>query len=144
MMNDYVRDHMTKDLVTLGPESTLAEVREIMLTKHIHHIPIVGGDNGRKLVGMVTSWDLVKLGRSASEYAEIKVKEIMTERIAALDPDQHLGAVADILMRHLFHAVPIVNDDHDLVGIITSTDIIKYSHAKEYPDDLGKFVQENM
>ncbi|MFM7155187.1 MAG: CBS domain-containing protein, partial [Bacteroidota bacterium] len=84
MMNDYVRDYMTKDLVTLGPESTLAEVREIMLSKHIHHIPVVGGDNGSKLIGMVTSWDLVKLGKSATEYAEIRVKEIMTEKIAAL------------------------------------------------------------
>ncbi len=141
MMNELVQSHMTKDVVTLNPDSTLGEVREILLGKHIHHIPIV---EGKKLVGMVTSWDLFKLGKSAEEYHSMKVSEIMTRRIATLDPDQHLGAVAEVLTRHLFHAVPIVNDDHELLGIVTSTDIIRYEHSKEYPENLEKFIEENM
>ncbi len=141
MMNELVQSHMTKDVVTLNPDSTLGEVREILLSKHIHHIPIV---EGKKLVGMITSWDLFKLGKSAEEYHSMKVSEVMTRRIATLDPDQHLGAVAEVLTRHLFHAVPIVNDDHELLGIVTSTDIIRYEHSKEYPENLEKFIEENM
>lgn len=141
MMNELVQTHMTKDVVTLTPDNTLADVRDIMLSKHIHHIPIL---EGKKLVGMVTSWDLFKLGKSADEYATMKVSEVMTRRVATLDPDQHLGAVAEVLTRHLFHAVPIVNDDHELLGIVTSTDIIRYEHTKEYPENLEKFVGENM
>jgi CBS domain-containing protein len=141
MMNELVQSHMTKDVVTLNPDSTLGEVREILLGKHIHHIPIV---EGKKLVGMITSWDLFKLGKSAEEYHSMKVSEVMTRRIATLDPDQHLGAVAEVLTRHLFHAVPIVNDDHELLGIVTSTDIIRYEHTKEYPENLEKFIEENM
>lgn len=140
-MNELVQTHMTKDVVTLTPDNTLADVRDIMLSKHIHHIPIL---EGKKLVGMVTSWDLFKLGKSADEYATMKVSEVMTRRVATLDPDQHLGAVAEVLTRHLFHAVPIVNDDHELLGIVTSTDIIRYEHTKEYPENLEKFVGENM
>lgn len=141
MMNELVQTHMTKDVVTLTPDNTLADVRDIMLSKHIHHIPIL---EGKKLVGMVTSWDLFKLGKSADEYAAMKVSEVMTRRVATLDPDQHLGAVAEVLTRHLFHAVPIVNDEHELLGIVTSTDIIRYEHTKEYPENLEKFVGENM
>ncbi len=141
MMNELVQSHMTKDVVTLNPDNTLGEVREILLSKHIHHIPIV---EGKKLVGMVTSWDIFKLGKSVEEYQNMKVSEIMTRRVATLDPDQHLGAVADVLTRHLFHAVPIVNDDHELLGIVTSTDIIRYEHTKEYPENLEKFIEENM
>ena len=141
MMNELVHSHMTKDVITLTPDNTLADVRDIMLNKHIHHIPIV---EGKKLVGMVTSWDLFKLGKSAEEYAGMKVSEVMTRRVATLDPDQHLGAVAEVLTRHLFHAVPIVNDEHELLGIVTSTDIIRYEHTKEYPENLEKFVGENM
>ena len=107
MMNELVVSHMTKDVVTLNPDSTLGEAREILLTKHIHHIPIV---EGKKLVGMVTSWDIFKLGKSVEEYQSMKVSEIMTKKVATLDPDQHLGAVAEVLTRHLFHAIPIVND----------------------------------
>lgn len=141
MMNESVKSHMTTDVVTLGPDNTLGEVRAILLEKHIHHIPIV---EGRKLVGMITSWDIFKLGKSAEEYSSIKIKEVMTTRVATLDPDQHLGAVAEVLTRHLFHAVPIVNDDHELLGIVTSTDIVRYEHTKEYPENLEKFVGENM
>ena len=132
---------MTKDVITLNPDSTLGEARDIMLQKHIHHIPIL---DGKRLVGMVTSWDMFKLGKSAEEYGKMKVSEVMTKRVATLDPGQHLGAVADVLTRHLFHAVPIVNDDHELLGIVTSTDIIRYEHTKEYPENLEKFVEDNM
>lgn len=141
MMNELVQTHMTKDVVTLNPDSTLGEARDILIGRHIHHIPIL---EGKKLVGMVTSWDIFKLGKSADEYKTMKVSEVMTRKVATLDPDQHLGAVADVLTRHLFHAVPIVNDDHELLGIVTSTDIIRYEHTKEYPENLEKFVAENM
>ena len=141
MMNETVQSHMTKDVITLNPDNTLGEARDIMLSKHIHHIPIL---EGKKLVGMVTSWDMFKLGKSAEEYSTMKLSEVMTKKVATLDPDQHLGAVADVLTRHLFHAVPIVNDDHELLGIVTSTDIIRYEHTKEYPENLEKFVGENM
>ncbi|MBK6997543.1 MAG: CBS domain-containing protein [Lewinellaceae bacterium] len=141
MMNELVASHMTKDVITLNPDSTLGEARDIMLQKHIHHIPIL---DGKRLVGMVTSWDMFKLGKSAEEYGKMKVSEVMTKRVATLDPGQHLGAVADVLTRHLFHAVPIVNDDHELLGIVTSTDIIRYEHTKEYPENLEKFVEDNM
>jgi CBS domain-containing protein len=141
MMNELVQTHMTTELITLGPENTLGEVRDILINKHIHHIPIV---EGRKLVGMVTSWDLFKLGKSADDYKGMKVKDVMTTKVATLDPDQHLGAVAEVLTKHLFHAVPIVNDHNELLGIVTSTDIIRYGHTKEYPENLEKFVVENM
>lgn len=141
MMNESVKSHMTTDVVTLNPDSTLGEAREILLGKHIHHIPIV---EGKKLVGMLTSWDIFKLGKSVEEYKSMAVSEIMTRKVATLDPDQHLGAVAEVLSRHLFHAIPIVNDDHELLGIVTSTDIVRYEHTKEYPENLEKFISENM
>jgi len=141
MMNELVHTHMTKDVITLGPDNTLGEAREIMLKKRIHHLPIL---DGKTLVGMVTSWDFFKLGKSAEEYQSMPLKEIMTTKIATLDPDQHLGAVAEVLMEHLFHAVPIVNDKRELMGIVTSTDILRYGHRKEYPANLDKFIPENM
>lgn len=140
-MNELVHTHMTKDVITLGPDNTLGEAREIMLKKRIHHLPIL---DGKTLVGMVTSWDFFKLGKSAEEYQSMPLKEIMTTKIATLDPDQHLGAVAEVLMEHLFHAVPIVNDKRELLGIVTSTDILRYGHRKEYPANLDKFIPENM
>ncbi len=141
MMNELVPVIMTTDVITLGPDNTLGEARSILLNTRIHHLPIV---EGRKLVGMVTSWDIFKLGKSVAEYENMKIREIMTVRVATLDADQHIGAVAETLLEHLFHAVPIVNDHRELLGIVTATDILRYEYSKEYPANLEKFVVENM
>ena len=141
MMNEYVRAVMTTDVITLTPDQTLGDARKIMLAKHIHHLPVV---DGKKLVGLISSWDIFKQGLSAESYENTPVVDLMIRKIATLEPDQHLGAVAEVLQEHLFHAVPIVNENHELLGIVTSTDIIRYAFKKEYPDNLDKFVPENM
>ncbi len=141
MMNEAISTIMSTQLITLTPEDTLGKAREILLSKRVHHLPVV---EGKKLVGMVTSWDMFKLGLSAAEYQNTKVYEVMTRKLATLEPDQHIGAAAEVLMEHLFHAVPIVNEAGDLVGIVTSYDILRYSYQKEYPENLEKFISENM
>ncbi len=142
MMNESLQTLMTTEVVTLSPENTLGDAREILLKKRIHHIPVV--DAGNKLLGMVTAWDIFKLGKSAEEYAAIKVSDVMTRKLATLEPDSHLGAAAEVLMTHLFHAIPIVDDDHQLKGIFTTYDLLKYAFGKEYPENLDKFIPENM
>ncbi|MBK8966983.1 MAG: CBS domain-containing protein [Saprospiraceae bacterium] len=141
MMNEALHTIMTANVVTLKPNNTLGDAREIFMTKRIHHLPIV---EDKKLVGLVTSWDIFKLGLSAVAYQDMRVSEVMTTHLATLEPDQHIGAAAEVLMEHLFHAVPIVNDKHELVGIVTTYDILNYEYKKEYPDKLDKFIPENM
>lgn len=141
MMNETVRSIMTTNVITLRPDSTLGEARNILLGKRIHHLPIV---EGKKLVGLITSWDIFKLGKSYEQYENTPVSEIMTRKVATLDPDQHLGAAAEVLNEHLFHAIPIVDDERELLGIVTSTDLIRYGFKKEYPENLEKFIVENM
>ncbi|MEZ4919890.1 MAG: CBS domain-containing protein [Saprospiraceae bacterium] len=142
MMNELVSSIMTKNVITLHPDTTLGEAREIMLTKRIHHLPVL--EEGRKLVGIVTTWDFFKLGLSVNEYKDMKVKEVMTGNIAKLDQSQHIGAVAEVLLEHLFHAVPITDDENNLEGIVTSSDVLRYQYHKEYPENLDRFVKENM
>ena len=142
MLNAPISTAMTSNLITLSPQDSLGQVRDLMLKHHIHHVPIV---EGRKLVGIVSSWDLFKLGKSAEEYSAMRADEVMVRKIATLAPNDHLGAAAEVLREHLFHAIPIVEDTtRDLVGIITSTDILRLEFAREYPEDLSPFVAENM
>ena len=141
MMNEPLHTIMTANVVTLKPNNTLGDAREIFMTKRIHHIPII---EDKKLVGLITSWDIFKLGLSAVAYQDRRVSEVMTTHLATLEPEQHIGAAAEVLMEHLFHAVPIVNDKHELVGIVTTYDVLNYEYKKEYPDKLDKFIQENM
>jgi len=141
MMNESIQTIMSQNLVTLNPGNTLADARALLMEKHIHHVPIV---DGRKLVGIISSWDIFKLGKSTEELAGIIIQDVMKTKLATLEPDQHIGAAAEVLMEHLFHAVPVVNEDKELLGIVTTTDILRYEYRKEYPENLDKFVQDNM
>ena len=141
MMNEQLHTIMTADVITLSADDTLGQAREIFMTKRIHHIPII---NEKKLVGLITSWDIFKLGLSSVAYQDMRVSEVMTTHLATLEPDQHIGAAAEVLMEHLFHAIPIVNDKFELVGIITTYDVLQYEYKKEYPAKLDKFIPDNM
>jgi acetoin utilization protein AcuB len=131
MMNEPISSIMTTKVVTVRPDDTLEAVKDILFFKKVHHIPVV---EGHRLAGIITSYDLVKLGRCQEEYRQIKVKEVMTEKVATLEPEEKIGAAAQIFLENLFHGIPIVNEDQDLVGIVTSLDVLRYNFHKAYPE----------
>ncbi len=137
MMNERLRSIMTRDVVIVSSTDTLDKVKTLLFEKHFHHIPVV--DDG-KLVGIVTSWDLIKLNLKFEEYGGLKVTDVMTRKVASLGPNELIGAAAMIFLKHLFHGLPIVEDDGTLVGIVTTHDILKYTFQREYPHDI--FVEE--
>ena len=130
MMNEPLSKIMTTHVYTLNPDDTLARAKDIFMQHRIHHLPVV---EGKKLVGMLSTTDLYKLGKSFAEYEEIFVKDVMTQKVGTLNPQEQIGAAAEVFLENLFHAVPIVNDDRELLGIVTTFDIIKHQFNKEYP-----------
>lgn len=129
MMNETVAQIMATNLITVAPDDNLEHVRELLLNHHIQHIPVV---EGKRLVGMISSYDLVKIGADLKDYSNTKVVDVMTTRLAKIEPTDKIGTAAEIFMEHLFHAVPVVNDG-ELVGLVTTFDILKYEYNKEYP-----------
>lgn len=132
MMNESLSSIMTRSVITVSPNDSITKVKEILFEKHIHHIPVI---DGPKLVGIVTSFDLVKLNMKFEEYDRVKVKDIMTVKVVTLEPHEKIGAACQIFLRHLFHGLPIVNAEGHLVGIVTTHDIMRYCFDKEYPGD---------
>lgn len=130
MMNEPISTIMTSNLITIGQDDTLETVSEIFRQRRIHHLPVV--DNGQ-LIGLVTTFDLFKLGKAREQYSEVLVKDIMTKRLATLEPDAKVGTACEIFLENLFHALPVAQDGK-LLGIVTSFDVLKYMHKKEYPD----------
>lgn len=128
-MNEPVSTIMTRELITLKPEDTLATANELLRSKRIHHLPVVENE---KIVGLITTYDLYKYAFNHDDISTIKAKEIMTTKLATLEPGDKVGTAAEIFLAHLFHAIPIVEDDHKLVGIVTTHDLLKYCFKKEY------------
>lgn len=131
MMNEPVSTIMTRKLITLNPEDTLETVREIFSSHRIHHLPVVTEDG--IILGLVTTYDLFKLGMSKESYDSLLVTDIMTKKLATLEPSAKVGTACEVFLENLFHALPIV-DKGKLVGIVTTFDVLKYTHTKEYPN----------
>lgn len=130
-MNETVSSIMTTQLVTVNADDKLSKVRDILTKKRIHHVPVV---EGSKLIGIVTTGDLMWLNKSFDEYDSINVSDVMTRKIATLDPDDKIGSAAEVLLENLFHCIPIV-EDGKLVGLVTAHDVLKYEYSKEYPNE---------
>ncbi len=134
MMNEAVKSIMTTKLITVKPSDTLSHVRQIFMTNSIHHLPVT--DSSGRLVGIITTYDMWKNEIAPAEYSTIMVMDIMTIRIAKISPTDKIGTAAEIFLDNRFHALPIVDEDNFLLGIVTSHDVLKYEYLKEYPKPI--------
>ena len=133
MMNEAVHSIMSTELITVSPSHNLVQVRKIFMSKKIHHLPVV---KGKKLVGMLTTYDLWKNEISPADYQTTLVSEVMTNQVATLGSNDKIGTAAEIFLGQRFHALPIVNEEDELLGIITTFDVLLYEFGKEYPEPI--------
>lgn len=129
-MNKPVSSIMSKDLITLSSSDALGTAKNIFLTKGIRHIPIV--DENQQLLGVVSIFDLIKHEFNQSNFESTTIREIMTLGVAKLLPNDRIGTAAEIFGRGLFHAIPVVNENNELQGIITPKDVLSFLYKKEY------------
>lgn len=129
MMNEPLSSIMTRNVITVSPDEKLSAARDIFMKNRVHHLPVV---IGTKLMGILTTYDLFKFVQKNGDYDTTVIKDVMTTHIATLEPEDKVGSAAELFLENLFHAVPIVKDG-ELMGIVTSFDVIKYEFHKEYP-----------
>lgn len=137
-MNEKVKLIMTKDPITVGPKDTIEKAAKILKKYKIEHLPVI--DKEHKLIGIISFYDLWELNKVHKDYDKILVKDVMTKRVAKLNPSDKIGSVAEIFLENLFEAIPIVDDDNVLIGIVTMVDVIWYEYKKEYPRHYGDFI----
>jgi len=126
-----VQDMMTRSVITLVEDDTLAEARSSMNRSHIRHLPVVR-DN--RLVGLVTQRDLLQAsyslfaeGDSRQEqrlFASIPVRELMHEAVT-VSPSTPAREAAALMLERKFGCLPVVNEGGVLLGIITEADFIQ-------------------
>ncbi len=135
-MNEEVSTIMTKKLVTLSPDDTVMDAKLIFKDSFFHHIPICR--NGI-LEGVVSTFDILKLNKSPETYDQILIEEIMTRKLAVLNPTDKIGAASIVLLQNHFNSIPVVDDNRKLVGLLTTFDLLKHHYNKEYPGDNFPF-----
>ena len=127
-----VKHWMTKDPITVSPDTLAVEAQKIMKENKIRRLPVV--DKG-KLVGMVTFRNLIEAAPSSATslsihelnylIMKIKVKDLMKKNVIAVSPED---TVIDAIVRGVEKGIggfPVVDEQGRLVGIVTETQIAR-------------------
>ena len=124
---------MTREVIAVQQDDPLSTVRSILRKYPIHHVPVLDGE---LLVGILSSADLYRLALDAYVQdsdtvaahldAAFSIAKVMSPEPVAVQPNASIRQAADILGDGAIHALPVVDAAGRLVGMLTSTDLIRY------------------
>ncbi|WP_299623059.1 CBS domain-containing protein [uncultured Tenacibaculum sp.] len=124
---------MSTNLVTLSSIDDLTTAEELFKTHEIRHIPVVQGE---EIIGMLSHTDLLRVSyaETVQEYETevdivlnsiFTIEQVMTKNVVTVNASDTIKEVAEVLSTREFHALPVI-ENNVLVGIVTTTDLIKY------------------
>ncbi len=141
------KDIMTKDLITVSPETGIVDVVKIFLEKHFNGLPVVDKDN--KLIGIITQMDLVsqnqkiempsyfmlldaaiplqspyKFEKDLEKMAATTVKQLMQTEVFSICLDTNLDFISSYMVETKRYSLPVLDNDV-LVGIVGREDVLK-------------------
>ncbi|MHC1584732.1 MAG: CBS domain-containing protein [Candidatus Syntropharchaeia archaeon] len=130
-VNEEVREIMKKEVVSLHEDGTLKEALDLMISKNISALPITNSEG--IIRGIVTERDFVWY--AAGKVKGKTVEEYMTKKIISAPPTISIKNASEILINNKIRRLPIVTDDV-LIGMITSTDIVRFLASGEVFEKL--------
>lgn len=130
--NEPVSKIMSTQLITVHHGDPVSKVRQIIREHGIEHIPVV---SGQKLVGIISNTDVLRVsfGGAGDERAvdatldhTMTIEQLMQKDPVSVRESAPIREAAQVLVQGNFHSLPVVSDGHKLVGMVTSTDLIRY------------------
>lgn len=142
-----VKDFMTKEVITVSPETEIVHATKLLLENRINGVPVIDGTG--KLVGILCQSDLIaqqkklpipsfftfldglitltsmkQLEKEVQKIAATTVAQAMTPKPVSVSPDTGIEAVAALMVDNNFHTIPVV-EEGKLVGIVGKEDILR-------------------
>lgn len=124
----HVEQIMSHNVITVDDTKTLQECYEIMKEHTIQQLPIIA-ENKLHLKGIITRHDILKYLINdlelSSENILKPISEIASKKIITTDPISDIRRVSQVMIDFNLNAIPVVNENDILVGIVSRNDIIK-------------------
>ncbi len=125
-----VKHYMTGEVATVAPETPVVEVaRRIAESDEHNGYPVC---EGRRVKGFVTARDLLLADD------DTPISEVMSVELVVAHPDMDVNDAARVILRSGIQKLPVVDDDGDLVGIISNSDVIRSQIERATPEKVGK------
>lgn len=145
-----VKDVMTKDVISVHPETSILQAHQIISYHRLNGVPVV--DRDQHLVGIITDYDLLAKGSSVHlptlqklftelpvykkdyknfkneiyELSRLTVREVMNSDPVTLSPDSSLQDMVEVFRaHHRINPVPVVDKDKKLIGVVSRYDVVK-------------------
>ncbi|RDE15875.1 MAG: CBS domain-containing protein [Candidatus Thorarchaeota archaeon] len=117
-----VRDFMTSLIVTADATTPVLQAAKLMAVEDVGSLIVTTGD---VLVGLVTQKDIIAAQLLSEElYHSLSLQDIMSSPVVTVSPDADLGQVITLMHQTGKRHIPVIDDD-TIIGIVTSTDILR-------------------
>ena len=128
-----VSGFMTKTVITANIDHTIQSICKIMNENNIGSVVIVKrGINGNEPVGIITERDIIrKIGDVELFTTQTPVRELMSNKIISIKPDNTTSDAIRLMHGNNIRRLPVIDNDGNMIGIITDKDILKVSLRKK-------------
>ena len=127
-----VRDYMTREVATVSPDDTVGEVALRIADTGHDGFPVC---EGRRVEGFVSARDLLLAEDGDAIF------EVMSQDLIVAHPDMAVTDAARVILRSGIQKLPVVDDDGNLVGIISNADVIRSQIERATPEKVGKLME---
>lgn len=121
-----ITEIMNHSVISVKPDRTLRQVKEILRIKRISGLPVV--DSNRKLIGIVSIEDIIKALEGG--YIDDTVENRMTKNVIFIESTATLKEVIEFFEKWSYGRFPVVDSEKRLVGIVTKNDVMMALLAK--------------
>lgn len=147
MKLELVRDWMTRDIITISPDTSILEAGQLMVDRAIRRLPVVENET---LIGIVTYGDVrgaratvtggLDIWELSYRLSKLTIREIMTPNPVTISPDDTIGQAAQLMLNYMIGGLPVMDHHGRLVGIITESDIFRVvvRHWMHSDSDTGE------
>ena len=130
-----ISEVMTRDVEVASPNDTIQSVAQKMAQMDVGVMPVC---DGRRIQGMVTDRDIAIRGVAQGVSGDSPISQVMTGNLEYVMADDDLDRAADKMADHQVRRLPVVDENKQLVGIISIGDL-----AQEHKDKvIGRTLEE--
>jgi len=136
-VNLPAKEIMNPNVVSVGLNTTLKEVSELMDKQRIGSVVVIDND---KAVGIVTERDFATKIMTKSYLPDTKVSDVMSSPVIHVSPNQSVADIIDIMANREIRKVPVI-DNGEVIGIVSGTEFLRL-FVQATDEDMKKVYQQ--
>lgn len=128
----FVARVMSTDVYTISPDTLVEDAATTMLDEEIGSVVVV--DEQNRLQGILTTTDFVRIVSERKPKDQTPVSAYMSSDVVTTSAQTPICEVADAMIEHGFHHMPVVDEESGVIGMVTTTDLAGYVSDIQRPE----------